>query len=113
MSAVSLTLAVNVDNLTLIGTANGTGNVLNNTIKGNNAVNTLNGLAGNYVLQGLGGNDTYVVDNTSDKTIEAADAGIDSVNSAVIAFARRQCRQPRLLIGTTASTAPATHWTTR
>ena len=57
--------------------------MLNNTIKGNNAVNTLNGLAGNDVLQGLGGNDTYVVDNTSDKTIEAAGGGIDLVNSAV------------------------------
>ena len=82
-SAVSLTLAVNVDNLTLIGTAaSGTGNALNNTIKGNNAVNTLNGLAGSDMMQGLGGNDTYVVDRTTDRVIEAASGGIDLVKSS-------------------------------
>ena len=34
-------------------------------------------------MQGLAGNDIYVVDNVSDKAIEAASAGTDRVNSAV------------------------------
>ncbi|MCW9681150.1 lectin-like protein, partial [Dolichospermum planctonicum UHCC 0167] len=48
-SSVTLTLATNVENLTLTGTAaiNGTGNASNNVITGNSANNTLNGGAGN------------------------------------------------------------------
>jgi hypothetical protein len=61
--------------LTLTGSAtiNGTGNALDNVLTGNSAVNTLTGLAGN---------DTYVVQNTTDVVTEAASAGTDLVQSS-------------------------------
>jgi beta propeller repeat protein len=58
-SAISKTLPVGVENLTLTGNRaiNGAGNLLNNTITGNIANNRLFGLAGNDRLFGLAGND--------------------------------------------------------
>jgi Ca2+-binding RTX toxin-like protein len=69
-SAMTWTLAANVENLTLTGTAkvNGTGNAVDNVLTGKSAANTLTGNAGNDTLNGglgadklLGGtgNDTY------------------------------------------------------
>ena len=74
-SAITWTLAANVENLTLTGTAavNGTGNTADNVLTGNSAAN---------VLTGGAGNDTYVV-GTGDTTIEAAGAGTDTVQSAI------------------------------
>ncbi len=74
-SSVTHTLAANVENLTLIGTAgiNGTGNALNNILVGNNAANTLTGGAGD---------DTYVV-GAGDTVVEAVNAGTDTVQSSV------------------------------
>ena len=60
-----------------------TGNNLANIVIGNAGANNLNGGGGADTMQGLAGNDIYVVDNVSDKAIEAASAGIDRVNSAV------------------------------
>lgn len=61
-SSVSFTLDSSLENLTLTGRnpLSGTGNALNNNIKGNNAVNTLTGGSGNDTLAGGSGNDVLV-----------------------------------------------------
>ena len=68
LSSIALTLAENVENLTLTGTAaiNGTGNVLGNQITGNNASNTLAGGSGNDTVIGAGGNDVLNGSNGKD-----------------------------------------------
>ncbi len=79
-SSVTLTLATNVEHLTLTGTSaiNGTGNTLANHIRGNGAANTLNGSGGNDVLQGAAGNDT-VTDTSGNNLLDGAD-GTDGLN---------------------------------
>ncbi|MDB9537835.1 calcium-binding protein [Dolichospermum planctonicum CS-1226] len=84
-SSVTLTLATNVENLTLTGTAaiNGTGNAGNNVITGNGANNTLDGGAGTDTLIGGSGDDIYIVDSTTDIITELANAGTDTIQSSV------------------------------
>ncbi|MCE6982721.1 calcium-binding protein, partial [Pseudomonas frederiksbergensis] len=61
--SIDYTLGTNLENLTLLGSANlnGTGNALNNTLTGNSGNNTLNGSLGADIMIGGTGNDTYLV----------------------------------------------------
>ena len=74
-SDVTWTLGANLEHLTLTGTAavNGTGNSVNNTLRGNSAANLLTGGVGN---------DTYVV-STGDTVVENLNEGTDTVQSDV------------------------------
>ena len=91
-SATSVTLAANVEQGTLTGSAavNMAGNTGHNRLVGNSAANTLWGHDGNDVLIGGGGadvlrggagNDTYVIDRL-DQVIEVAGQGYDTVQTA-------------------------------
>ncbi|ESQ74169.1 calcium-binding protein [Asticcacaulis sp. AC402] len=75
-TALTWTLAANVENLLLTGAAavNGTGNGLDNVLTGND---------GNNVLSGLAGNDTYYIQNSGDNVVEANGAGTDTIISTV------------------------------
>ncbi|NEH98759.1 M10 family metallopeptidase [Rhizobium leguminosarum] len=91
------TLGVNVENLTSTGTAAfaGTGNALDNVLKGGVAADKLMGAGGNDTLiggagadtmSGGTGDDTYVVDIVTDLVIENLNEGTDTVQTALIGY---------------------------
>jgi len=84
LSSVTLTLASEIENLTLTGATaiNGTGNDLDNALVGNTAANRLDGGTGDDNLTGGAGDDTYVVDSAADVVTESG-GGIDLVLSGV------------------------------
>lgn len=93
-ASVSYTLAADVENLRLLGSAplSGSGNAGANQLFGNSARNVLSGGAGNDVLNGGGGvdtlrggtgNDTYIVNSGAVRIEENGGAGFDTVRTSV------------------------------
>ncbi|MBJ6125833.1 right-handed parallel beta-helix repeat-containing protein [Microvirga splendida] len=84
-AGVSYTLTSQVEELTLVGTANltATGNSGTNTLNGNAGHNVLNGAEGADRMKGGLGNDSYYVDHTQDIVIEADGEGIDTILSSI------------------------------
>jgi Ca2+-binding RTX toxin-like protein len=102
-AATTWSLRPTLENLLLTGAEaiNGSGNLLDNLMQGNDGANrlfgsagadtlqggagddTLNGGAGSDLMQGGGGNDTYLVENVGDLVQEAADGGTDIVVSTI------------------------------
>ncbi|RON96786.1 hypothetical protein BK674_24915 [Pseudomonas moraviensis] len=82
---IDYTLGDNLENLNLVGSAlNGTGNSLNNILRGTDGNNILDGGAGADVMIGGAGDDTYIVDNVGDVITEAFRwDGIDTVRASV------------------------------
>jgi Ca2+-binding RTX toxin-like protein len=121
-SSISYTLGENLENLFLTGNAaiSGVGNNLSNTIIGNTANNRLVGGEGNDILNGgIGvdvmdgglGDDFYVVDHTFDLVLESSLGGADTVQSYV-SYLLGANLENLVLIGTDASMAQVTAWTT-
>jgi len=81
LSSATFTLSSNVENLTLTGqlAINGTGNALNNVLKGNSAVNSLGGGGGNDTLDGMGGADTLTGGAGNDTYVMGRSYGADTV----------------------------------
>lgn len=85
--SIDLANYANVENALLYGSGafnvTGTDGVAN-TLYGNSGNNQLDGKSGADTLYGQGGNDTYIVDDTGDRAIEASAAdGTDTVQSSV------------------------------
>lgn len=103
-STISHTLAINLENLTLmgIGKTNATGNALGNTLTGNAAANIIDGKAGADTMFGGNGNDTFYADDLGDEVYESSDEGTDIVMSSVSFTLGANVENLTLAVGTTA-----------
>ncbi|WP_370649820.1 M10 family metallopeptidase, partial [Neorhizobium galegae] len=88
LASYSLAAVADVENLTYTGVAafTGTGNGLDNTIRGGAGADILDGGAGADTLIGGVGNDTYIVDALGDIVSEAVNAGTDLIKTALSAY---------------------------
>jgi Ca2+-binding RTX toxin-like protein len=102
--AATYTLAANVENLILTGTAaiNGSGNALNNQMTGNSADNVLSGGSGIDTMTGGLGNDSYSVSDTTDVVIENLNEGTDTVSSRAATYTLAANVENLILTGTAA-----------
>jgi Ca2+-binding RTX toxin-like protein len=102
--AANYTLAANVENLILTGTAaiNGSGNALNNQLTGNSADNVLSGGSGIDTMTGGLGNDSYSVSDANDVVIENLNEGIDTVSSRATTYTLAANVENLILTGTAA-----------
>lgn len=107
-SLISYTLAANVENLVLLGTAaiNGTGNSLANTLTGNSGNNRLDGGDADATtadtLVGEAGDDVYVIRATSDVITEVANEGTDTAEVWITGYTVSAEVEKIQLMGTTA-----------
>lgn len=74
-----------IENITLMsaGDADLFGNGLANILRGNDGRNVIDGRWGADAMIGGGGDDTYYVDDTGDRIVEAVGGGVDQVRSSV------------------------------
>jgi len=88
-TAPTYLLAAHLEVLTFVGTGafKGTGNDLANVITGGAGTDQLDGGAGADRLVGLAGNDTYIVDSLGDVIVESLNQGVDTVKTAIAAYA--------------------------
>jgi Ca2+-binding RTX toxin-like protein len=102
--AANYTLAANVENLILTGTAaiNGSGNALNNQLTGNSADNVLSGGSGIDTMTGGLGNDSYSVSDATDVVIENLNEGTDTVSSRAATYTLATNVENLILTGTAA-----------
>ncbi|MHA4870661.1 hypothetical protein ACXZ1M_23505 [Duganella sp. PWIR1] len=104
-TAATYTLAANVENLRYIGSAafTGTGNALDNDIKGGAGADKLNGGIGNDTLAGGLGNDTLTGGVGNDTFVLNSATGVDTItdfaNSVAKGFDKLAISQAALTIG--------------
>ena len=83
-SSVDFVLGAGVEALSLTGAArHGTGNDLDNAIKGSGFADVLDGGAGVDLLTGGAGDDLYIMDRIGDRAVEGKTGGIDTVRALV------------------------------